>query len=150
MSLRCARLNAVSACGRGYAMSLSYRTVGWNPDKRRYDAIAGASIAVYLALFVGIQATLRPELTIETLLTRASGSAALLLLHVVLSIGPLARLDRRFLPLLHNRRHLGVMTCTMALVHGVFAIVQFHGFGTLDPLVSVLVSNGRYEVAAAG
>jgi len=125
-------------------MSLAYRTVGWNPDKRRYDTIAGASIAVYLALFIGIQAALRPELTIETLLIRAFGSAALLLLHVVLSIGPLARLDRRFLPLLYNRRHLGVMTCTMALAHGLFAIVQFHGFGTLDPLVSVLVSNSRY------
>jgi nitrite reductase/ring-hydroxylating ferredoxin subunit/DMSO/TMAO reductase YedYZ heme-binding membrane subunit len=66
---------------------------------------------------------------------------------VVLSIGPLARLDRRFLPLLYNRRHLGVMTCTMALAHGLFAIVQFHGFGTLDPLVSVLVSNARYDAA---
>jgi nitrite reductase/ring-hydroxylating ferredoxin subunit/DMSO/TMAO reductase YedYZ heme-binding membrane subunit len=128
-------------------MSQSYRTVGWNPDKRRYDAVAGLSIGLYLALFVGIQAALRPELTIETLLIRAFGSAALLLLHVVLSIGPLARLDRRFLPLLYNRRHLGVMTCTMALAHGIFAIVQFHGFGTLDPLVSVLVSNGRYGAA---
>jgi nitrite reductase/ring-hydroxylating ferredoxin subunit/DMSO/TMAO reductase YedYZ heme-binding membrane subunit len=65
----------------------------------------------------------------------------------VLSIGPLTRLDRRFLPLLYNRRHLGVMTCSLALAHGVFAIVQFHGFGTLDPLVSVLVSNGRYDTA---
>lgn len=128
-------------------MSLSYRTVGWNPDKRRYDAMVGALIGLYLALFSGIQAALRPELTIETLLIRAFGSAALLLLHVVLSIGPLARLDRRFLPLLYNRRHLGVMTCTMALAHGLFAIVQFHGFGTLDPLVSVLVSNGRYGAA---
>jgi nitrite reductase/ring-hydroxylating ferredoxin subunit len=131
-------------------MSLAYRTVGWNPDKRRYDAIAGASIGVYLALFVGIQAAFRPELTVETLMIRAFGSAALLLLHVVLSIGPLARLDRRFLPLLYNRRHLGVMTCAMALAHGVFAIVQFHGFGTMDPLVSVLVSNGRYGAALGG
>lgn len=130
-------------------MSLAYRTVGWNPQKRRYDAIAGVSVIAYLAVFLAIQAVLRPELTIETLLIRAFGSAALVLLHVVLSIGPLTRLDRRFLPLLYNRRHLGVMTFSFGLAHGLFALVQFHGFGTLDPLVSVFVSNPRYDAALA-
>jgi nitrite reductase/ring-hydroxylating ferredoxin subunit/DMSO/TMAO reductase YedYZ heme-binding membrane subunit len=128
-------------------MSVAYRTVGWNPQKRRYDLIAAGTIAAYLATFIATQATWRPELTIETLLIRAFGSAAFLSLHVVLSIGPLARLDRRLLPLLYNRRHLGVMTFTLALAHGVFAIVQFHALGTLDPLVSVLVSHGRYDRA---
>lgn len=130
-------------------MSLAYRTVGWNPQKRRYDAIAGAGVIAYLAVFLAIQAALRPELTIETLLIRAFGSAALLLLHIVLSIGPLTRLDRRFLPLLYNRRHLGVMTFSLGLAHGLFALVQFHGFGTLDPLVSVFISNPRYDAAFA-
>jgi methionine sulfoxide reductase heme-binding subunit len=128
-------------------MSLAYRTVGWNPQKRRYDVIAGASAIAYLAVFLVVQAALRPELTIETLLIRAFGSAALVLLHVVLSIGPLTRLDRRFLPLLYNRRHLGVMTFSLGLAHGLFAVVQFHGFGTLDPLVSVFISNPRYDAA---
>ena len=130
-------------------MSITYRAVGWNPQKRRYDAIAGTTVAGYLGAFLGVEAVVRPELTIETLLIRAIGSAAFLLLHVILCIGPLARLDRRFLPLLYNRRHLGVMMFTLALAHGAFAIVQFHAFGTLDPLVSVLVSNGRYGAAAA-
>lgn len=129
-------------------MSVAYRTVGWNPIKRRYDLMAAAVIAAYLVVFLAVQATARPELTIETLLIRAFGSAAFLLLHVVLAIGPLARLDRRVLPLLYNRRHLGVMTFTLALAHGAFAIVQFHGFGTLDPLVSVLVSHGSYDHVA--
>ena len=93
---------------------------------------------------LAVQAALRPELTIETLLIRALGAAAFTLLHVILCIGPLARLDRRFLPLLYNRRHLGVMMFTLALGHGVFSIVQFHALGTLNPLVSVLVSNPRY------
>ena len=31
-------------------------------------------------------------------------------LTIILSFGPLARLDRRFLPLLYNRRHFGVLT----------------------------------------
>jgi methionine sulfoxide reductase heme-binding subunit len=130
-------------------MSLAYRTVGWNSEKRRYDAIAGVGVIVYLVVFLAIQAALRPELTIETLVIRAFGSAALVLLHVVLSIGPLARLDGRFLPLLYNRRHLGVMTFSLGLAHGLFALVQFHGFGTLDPLVSVFVSNACYDAVFA-
>jgi nitrite reductase/ring-hydroxylating ferredoxin subunit/DMSO/TMAO reductase YedYZ heme-binding membrane subunit len=130
-------------------MSLAYRTVGWNAQKRRYDAIAGGGVIGYLAMFLAVQAALRPELTIETLLIRAFGSAALVLLHVVLAIGPLTRLDRRFLPLLYNRRHLGVMTFSLGLAHGLFALVQFHAFGPLDPLVSVFVSNPRYDAAFA-
>jgi nitrite reductase/ring-hydroxylating ferredoxin subunit/DMSO/TMAO reductase YedYZ heme-binding membrane subunit len=80
-------------------------------------------------------------LTIETLLIRAFGITAFVLLHVILCIGPLARLDARFLPLLYNRRHLGVTMCLLALTHGLFAVVQFHSGGSLDPLVSVLAGD---------
>jgi nitrite reductase/ring-hydroxylating ferredoxin subunit/DMSO/TMAO reductase YedYZ heme-binding membrane subunit len=125
-------------------MSATYRAVSWNPQKRAYDLVAGGLVATFLALFVGIQAAVRPELTIETLLIRALGATAFTLLHVILCIGPLARLDRRFLPLLYNRRHLGVMMFTLALAHGAFSIIQFHAAGTLNPLVSVFVSNARY------
>ena len=117
----------------------------WNPQKRRYDLVAGgAGRRASWRCSSPSRRSLRPELTIETLLIRALGAAAFMLLHVILCIGPLARLDRRFLPLLYNRRHLGVMMFTLALAHGVFAIVQFHALGTLNPLVSVLVGNRRY------
>jgi nitrite reductase/ring-hydroxylating ferredoxin subunit len=33
----------------------------------------------------------------------------------------------------------------LALGHGVFALVQFHGLGDLNPLLSLLVSNQRYN-----
>lgn len=125
-------------------MSTTYRAVAWNPQKRRYDLVAGSLIAAFAAVVLGLHAIIRPELTIETLLIRTLGAAAFTLLHVILCIGPLARLDRRFLPLLYNRRHLGVMMFTLALSHGVFSIVQFHALGTLNPLVSVLISNPRY------
>jgi sulfoxide reductase heme-binding subunit YedZ len=125
-------------------MSTTYRTVSWNPLKRRYDVVGGALLLVFASIVLGVQAALRPELTIETLLIRTIGATAFTLLTVILCIGPLARLDRRFLPLLYNRRHLGVMMFTLALAHGVFAIVQFHALGTLNPLVSVLVSNAQY------
>ena len=110
-------------------MSTTYRAVAWNPQKRRYDHRGRGLIVAFLVVFLGPQALLRPELTIETLLIRALGAAAFTLLNVILCIGPLARLDRRFLPLLYNRRHLGVMMFTLALAHGVFSIVQFHSAG---------------------
>ncbi len=129
-------------------MSTTYRPISWNPYKLRYDAVIAASVSGFLGVFVAAEAVLRPELTIETLLIRALGSAAFVLLHVILSIGPLARLDRRALPLLYNRRHLGVTMFVLALAHGVFAIVQFHTGGTLNPLVSVM-AGAPHDLTAA-
>jgi nitrite reductase/ring-hydroxylating ferredoxin subunit/DMSO/TMAO reductase YedYZ heme-binding membrane subunit len=125
-------------------MSHAYRAVGWNRQKRVYDLTLVAVVVLYLGVFLGTGAMLRPNATIETLLIRALGTAALLLLHVILSIGPLCRLDRRFLPLLYNRRHLGVTAFILASGHGVFSIIQFHALGSVNPLLSVLTSNGRW------
>ncbi len=66
------------------------------------------------------------------------------MLTLILSIGPLARLDRRFLPLLYNRRHLGVLTFLVALTHAVLVLGWYHAGGRIDPLVSVLVSSAHY------
>lgn len=126
-------------------MSVSYQAVGWNRQKKVYDAWLAAGVAVYLGLFVGVGFVLYPEATAETLLIRGFGTASFLLLHVILSIGPLCRLDPRLLPLLYNRRHMGVLMFGLALVHGGFSIVQFHGFGDLNPLVSVLTANPRVD-----
>lgn len=128
-------------------MSVAYRTVGWNVQKRRYDAIVLGGAGLVLVGSVAGGAVLEPAATIETLLIRGLAVTAALLLHVVLSIGPLCRLDRRFLPLLYNRRHLGVTMCLVALAHGAFAVIQFHGAGARSPLVSVL-SSGSWTSAA--
>ena len=125
-------------------MSVSYQAVGWNRTKKIYDCVLAAGLLVYLGVFVGIGSLVHPNATAETLLIRGLGTAALLLLHIVLCIGPLCRLDRRFLPLLYNRRHLGVTMFVLALAHGTFSIVQFHALGNVKPLVSVFVSNARY------
>ncbi|MXW02803.1 MAG: Rieske 2Fe-2S domain-containing protein [Holophagales bacterium] len=126
-------------------MSAGYQAVLWNRNKKLYDLTIAVGAVAFLGLFVGIGIATRPQATIETLLIRGFGAGALLLLHVVLAIGPLCRLDRRFLPLLYNRRHLGVCLFLLALAHGGFSIVQFHGLGVLNPLVSVLASNGNYD-----
>ncbi|MCP4203336.1 MAG: Rieske 2Fe-2S domain-containing protein [bacterium] len=125
-------------------MSHAYRAVGWNRQKRLYDLTIAGGVVLYLAVFIGTAAVLRPNATIETLLIRALGTGALLLLHLILSIGPLCRLDSRFLPLLYNRRHLGVTMFILALAHGAFSTVQFHALGNVNPLLSVLTSNGRW------
>ena len=129
-------------------MSAGYVAVGWSPGKRRYDAIVFGAAALFLATFVGVGLWLRPEITAETLLIRAFGTLALALLHVVLAIGPLARLDRRYLPLLWNRRHLGVTMFVFALAHGGFALFQFHALGDRNPLVSLLTSNTHWTSVA--
>src|SRR5262245_35371824 len=102
-------------------MSLGYLAVGWNRTKKVYDGVLAGGLALYLAVFVGVGAIAHPNATAETLLIRGLGTASLFLLHVILAIGSLCRLDRRFLPLLYNRRHLGVTMFTLALAHGVFS-----------------------------
>lgn len=125
-------------------MSVQYGAIGWNRQKKIYDTVLVSILTVYLATFVGVGFWLNPSATAETLLIRALGTGAFLLLNVVLCIGPLARLDRRFLPLLYNRRHLGVTAFLLGLAHGGFALFQFHALGNLNPLVSLFVSNPRF------
>jgi len=129
-------------------MGHAYRAVGWNRQKKIYDRTILGGVLLYLATFAGVTSATQPDATFETVLLRALGTCAFLLLHAILSIGPLARLDARFLPLLYNRRHLGVTLFALALGHGLFALVQFHKFGTENPLVSLFTSNAHYASVA--
>lgn len=129
-------------------MSEKYAAISWNRQKKIYDAIVWSGVAVYLLLFTGLGAILQPDATLETLLIRAFGTCAILLLHIVLIIGPLCRLSPRFLPLLYNRRHLGVTTFLVGALHAALSIFQFHALGTVNPFVSILVSNTRYASIA--
>lgn len=105
-------------------------------------------MGVFLVVFGGLQLLLFPQITVETLIIRATGTLAFLMLHLILAIGPLCRLDSRFLPLLYNRRHFGVAMFSVASLHGVFNLVQFHALGNVDPLVSLFVSNTQYGSVA--
>lgn len=125
-------------------MSHVYRAVGWNAHKRAYDLIALALVGQTLAIVAGVSVWRSPAVTAETIVLRATAIAAVLLLHVILSIGPLCRLDRRLLPLLYNRRHLGVLMGLLAAVHGGLALVQFHAGGDVHPVVSLLTSSGEW------
>ena len=126
-------------------MSHAYRAVGWNRQKQLYDTALVVGVVSYLTAFIVIGFLLFPNSTPETLIIRAAGTCAFLMLHIILATGPLCRLCPRFLPLLYNRRHFGVSMCVVALIHGVFSVIQFHGFGDLNPLVSLLTTPGSYE-----
>ena len=131
-------------------MSVEYRAVLWNRQKRIYDGVLAGGLVLYLTTFSGVGALAYPAATIETLLIRALGTCAFLMLHVILCIGPLTRLDSRFLPLLYNRRHLGVAMFLVALAHGVFSLVQFHALGDATPMVSLLEGHGELPFQALG
>ncbi|MGB8166726.1 MAG: Rieske 2Fe-2S domain-containing protein [Chthoniobacteraceae bacterium] len=124
-------------------MGHDYQAVGWNRQKKLYDFTLLGLVLLAASVFGTITALRHPGTTAETFIIRFTSVAAFLLLHVILAIGPLARLDARFLPLLYNRRHLGVTMALLALVHGAFAIIQFHALGDRNPLVSVFTAYGR-------
>ena len=119
-------------------MSSFYRAVNWNRQKFIYDSVLAVLVMSYLGIFMGITLTRDPNATIETALIRALGSGALVLLTITLIVGPLARLTPRVLPILYNRRHLGVTVCLLGLGHATFALIQFHALGDVNPFVSVL------------
>ena len=122
-------------------MSVSYRAVGWNAFKKRYDLLLVLGIVLFLVAFVGVGFALFPKVTAEILLIRAFGVAGMLLLHFILIIGPMARLDPRWLPLLYNRRHLGVSMFLLGFLHAVLVIATYHAGGDINPIVSIFVSD---------
>ncbi|MGB0929320.1 MAG: Rieske 2Fe-2S domain-containing protein [Chitinophagales bacterium] len=126
-------------------MGVTYQTVLWTRQKKIYDGVLWALILLYIAIFAMLQLQWYPDITAETLIIRATGSLAFLLLHVILVIGPLCRLYPKFLPLLYNRRHLGVSMFLIALIHGVFNIIQFHALGDTSPLLSIFTANTHYD-----
>lgn len=128
-------------------MSVGYVAVQWNRTKRIYDAVVAVAVVLYLGMFYFVgRLSFRGThgISDEILALRALGSLAFLMLTVVLCIGPLARLHHRFLPSLYNRRHLGVATFLVALCHGVLAIGYYHGFGNINPLLSLLSTNTNF------
>ncbi len=126
-------------------MSVKYAGVLWNKQKKRYDRIIALLAILYLMLFVGFNILLHPTISPEALLVRSTATLALLMLHVILAIGPMARINTKFLPLLYNRRHLGVSMFLVTTVHVVFSIIQFHSLGNVNAFVSLFASNTHYD-----
>jgi len=121
-------------------MGVEYQAVQWNRQKRLYDAVLVGGVAAYLVTFSALSKLLFPRVTDEILLIRAFGTAAFLLLHVILCIGPLCRLNRAFLPLLYNRRHAGVTCFLLGLIHAALVVATYHAGSDINPILSIFVS----------
>jgi nitrite reductase/ring-hydroxylating ferredoxin subunit/DMSO/TMAO reductase YedYZ heme-binding membrane subunit len=128
-------------------MSAGFRAVQWNRRKVVYDLILLAGVALYVAAFMGISAWRKPPADWPewiNLRIDAFGSCAFIMLTIILSIGPLARLDPRFLALLYNRRHFGVLTFFVAAVHGWSVVEWFLALDALPNLANQLTNAASY------
>jgi nitrite reductase/ring-hydroxylating ferredoxin subunit/DMSO/TMAO reductase YedYZ heme-binding membrane subunit len=128
-------------------MSSGFQAVQWNAAKYRYDAILIAAVAVYLVGFIGIAAAIDPPKDAPgwiDLRIRAFGTCAFLMLTVILCIGPLARLDPKFRPLLYNRRHFGVLFFLVACVHAASMVQWFAVQDALPSLADELTNWQNY------
>jgi DMSO/TMAO reductase YedYZ heme-binding membrane subunit len=128
-------------------MSAGFRAVQWNRAKLVYDGILIAAVVLYIGTYLLLAYRLEPpkdEPAAIDLRIRALGTCAFLMLTIILSIGPLARLDRRFLPLLYNRRHFGVLTFFVALLHASFMVEWFAVQNALPDLYAELTRVADY------
>jgi nitrite reductase/ring-hydroxylating ferredoxin subunit/DMSO/TMAO reductase YedYZ heme-binding membrane subunit len=133
-------------------MSAGYRAVQWVVFKKRYDLLLVSGIVLYLAAFFAAGKLVHAgshAISDEILIARALGTCGFILLSLILCIGPAARLNRRFLPLLYNRRHLGVATFCVGLLHALLGFGFYHGFGRISPAVSLLTSNTQFRSVSA-
>lgn len=122
-------------------MTVPYKAIGWTPFKRVFDSYIFVGIMAYLIVFALASLVFTPHITPPILLVRATGTAAMLLLHIILCVGPLCRLNSRFLPMLYNRRHMGVLCFFLALAHGTSAIWVYHSGSSMNPVLSVFASD---------
>src|SRR5215472_4613558 len=121
-------------------MGVEYRAVHWNRQKRMYDLVLASGVGLYLVCFGALTKTFFPFVTDEIMLMRAFGTAAFVLLHVILCSGPLCRLNWKFLPLLYNRRHAGVTMCLLGLIHATLVVLTYHAGGDTNPILAIFIS----------
>jgi nitrite reductase/ring-hydroxylating ferredoxin subunit/DMSO/TMAO reductase YedYZ heme-binding membrane subunit len=128
-------------------MSAGFRAVQWNRAKLVYDGILLAGVVLYIGAYLTLVYWLDPpkdQPAAIDLRIRAFGTCAFFMLTVILSIGPLARLDRRFLTLLYNRRHFGVLTFFVVLLHASFMVEWYAVQDALPSLYDELTKVSDY------
>ena len=133
-------------------MSNAYRAVQWNRHKWVYDGFVMAGVVLFVVAFVAVTKKTHPAPQHlgppPILLMRATASCAFVMLHLILVIGPLARLSSKFAPLLYNRRHLGVAMFSVSAVHAIIATLFYHGLGSANPIIGIFTDNTRYDSIA--
>ena len=134
-------------------MSVKYVPVQWNGFKWGYDAVVLIAVGLFVWVFLQVEAdALGHERAVSGAIrnARAFGACAFVLMTVILCIGPLARLYPRFLPLLYNRRHFGVITAAVATTHAYFVLGWYFAFSPVDRFETVLFANTSFTSGVAG
>jgi nitrite reductase/ring-hydroxylating ferredoxin subunit/DMSO/TMAO reductase YedYZ heme-binding membrane subunit len=129
-------------------MSAGFKAVQWNTRKLVYDAILLGCVVLFIGTFMFVGALRNPPTDAGAwvgLRIKAFGTCAFVMLTIILMIGPLARLDPRFLPLLYNRRHFGVLTFLVALTHAYSVVDWFSLQGAMDSLITEMTDNPKYR-----
>ena len=128
-------------------MSVKFTPVQWNANKWWYDAVLIAAVVGFILIYIRLgtpEADVTRPVDGAIVRMRAFGTCAFLMLTAILSIGPLARLDPRWLPLLYNRRHFGVLTATVAATHAFYVLGWYFAFSPIPKLDALLISNTSY------
>ena len=129
-------------------MSVKYVPVQWNMNKWGYDAVLIALVVLYILIFIEVgtpASELARPLDYPILRMRAFGTCAFWMLTFILCIGPLARLDKRFLPVLYNRRHFGVLTTVVAFTHAIYVLGWYFSFTSQTQLTALLASATGFD-----
>ena len=128
-------------------MSVGFKAVQWSREKVIYDGILLTAVTLYILAFIGISHRIEPPKDLPASIDvriRAFGTCAFLMLTIILSIGPLARLNPWFRKLLFNRRHFGVLTFFIALAHVWFMIEWYAAQDSLPNLLAELTTWADY------
>lgn len=128
-------------------MGVEYKPVIWNRNKYIYDGVLLVAVAAYIYLYIRVGPQFQDlALPVERpiMRMRAFGSCAFLMLSFILCIGPLCRLNEKFLPLLYNRRHFGVLTACVAAVHASYVLGWYYAFSPTEPYAALLSSNTSF------
>ncbi|MEM9332901.1 MAG: Rieske 2Fe-2S domain-containing protein [Pseudomonadota bacterium] len=128
-------------------MGVDYKPVIWNRNKYIYDAVLVVAVAAYIYLYIRVGVNFQDtSLPVErpVMRMRAFGSCAFLMLSFILCIGPLSRMNDKFLPLLYNRRHFGVLTACVAAVHANYVLGWYFAFSPTDRYAALFSSNTSF------
>src|SRR3954451_652623 len=129
-------------------MSVGFQAVQWNRRKIVYDTILIAGVVLFVGTFLTVGALRNPPADYPAwigLRIKALGTCAFTMLTIILMIGPLTRLSPRFLPLLYNRRHFGVLTFLVALAHAYSVVDWFAVQGAMSDLVTEMTNNPKFS-----
>lgn len=129
-------------------MSAGYKLVQWTRQKVIYDLIVASGVAVFISAYMLISRAMAEPGKLpawEDLRIQAFGACAFLMITIILCIGPLARLNPKFLPVLYNRRHFGVMSFFVAATHAFFVVYWFASRGSLPDFWKEISTAANYS-----